>query len=76
LRFSYLDLVLVHYPKSWGESDGAKRNRKDRSDAYGVLERFKSEFFLFYRLTRQQFQAKAKSVLLAFRISKASTSIN
>ncbi|KAI6220338.1 Oxidoreductase [Aphelenchoides fujianensis] len=40
LRTDYLDLVLVHYPKNWGQSDGSKRNRADRSTAYGVLEDF------------------------------------
>ncbi|KAI6175429.1 Oxidoreductase [Aphelenchoides bicaudatus] len=43
LQTDYLDLVLIHYPKSWGESDGNKRNRKDRSDSYGVLEKFQDE---------------------------------
>ncbi|CAD5220822.1 unnamed protein product [Bursaphelenchus okinawaensis] len=38
LQTKYLDLVLIHYPKNWGVSDKRSENRRDRSDAYGVLE--------------------------------------
>jgi len=43
LKTEYLDLVLIHYPKDWGEKNTSKRNRKDRSDSYEVLECFQDE---------------------------------
>ncbi|KAI1730916.1 aldo/keto reductase family domain-containing protein [Ditylenchus destructor] len=41
LQTSYIDLVLIHYPKDWGVADNNPSNSQDRQRMYKVLEDYK-----------------------------------
>jgi len=41
LQTEYIDLLLVHYPKDWGASDGDSKNPDQRVRFYRILEQYK-----------------------------------